>query len=101
MYSRRFSAIAAVVMFCFASPAGAQEIPPGQQGGEAQAPARQQQTILGPEEAIRIANQHGVQSVEEIERDDHKWEIEGRDVQGREIEIEIDIRTGQVLDIDR
>jgi hypothetical protein len=50
--------------------------------------------------AIDIAWTVGLIRVEEVECDDGKWEIEGRDARGREMEVEIDPRTGRVLDIE-
>lgn len=57
--------------------------------------------MISAEQAIEIARRHGLVNVEEIDLDDGKWEVEGRDAQNREIEVEIDVRTGQVVDIDR
>lgn len=51
-------------------------------------------------EAIQIARGYGLVRVEEVERDDDGWEIEGRDRRGREIEIEIS-RNGRVAEVDR
>lgn len=53
------------------------------------------------EEAIRIARGAGVASVEEVECDDGRWEVEGRDARGREIEVDIDARTGRVIKVER
>lgn len=52
------------------------------------------------EQAIAIAREHGMQVIREVELDDGKWEIEGRDAEGREIEIDIDARTGEVLEVE-
>jgi uncharacterized membrane protein YkoI len=51
-------------------------------------------------EALRIAREHGLSRLEEIELDDGEWEIEGRTRNGREIEIDISARTGQVLELE-
>lgn len=48
--------------------------------------------------AIEIAAAIGVYHIQEIERDDGKWEIEGRTFQGCEIEVEISARSGRVTD---
>lgn len=53
------------------------------------------------EDAIRIARDNGVATVMEVDRDDGKWEIEGRDGDGREIEVDIDATSGAVLKIER
>ncbi len=52
------------------------------------------------EEAIAIARDNGMATVDEVDRDDGKWEIEGRDANGRELEIDISIATGEVLKIE-
>ncbi len=101
MISKSSFVIIAACQIGLAAQAGAQQgmPPPGPQGG--QPPAMQQQRTVSVEEAIRIANQQGLVSVEKIERDDDEWEIEGRDAQGRKIEVEIDATTGEVTDVDR
>ncbi|MFN6953966.1 MAG: PepSY domain-containing protein [Acetobacteraceae bacterium] len=52
------------------------------------------------ERAIEIARRAGMVRVTEVECDDGAWEIEGRDARGREMEVEIDPRTGRILDIE-
>jgi uncharacterized membrane protein YkoI len=39
--------------------------------------------------------------VEEVDRDDGKWEVEGKDASGREIEVDIDARSGKVVKVER
>lgn len=53
------------------------------------------------EQAIEIARGAGVALIKELECDDGRWEVEGRDARGREIEVEIDPRTGRVLKVER
>jgi uncharacterized membrane protein YkoI len=53
------------------------------------------------ERAIEIARGAGVALIEELECDDGRWDVEGRDERGREIEVKIDPRTGQVLRVER
>lgn len=50
--------------------------------------------------AIAIAASVGLVRVEEMACDDGEWDIEGRDVWGREMDVEISARTGRVLEID-
>lgn len=53
-------------------------------------------------EAIRIAKTSGVVSVREIDlEDDHVWKVEGRDAEGREIEVELSARDGKVREVER
>lgn len=59
---------------------------------------------IGPvsaEEAIRIARTAGLARVKEVECDDGKWEVEGYDAAGREIEVEVDPRSGRILKVER
>lgn len=58
-------------------------------------------TELTIEEIIAISRDNGIESFREVERDDAHWEVEGRDVDGRQIELDIDARTGEILEIDR
>ncbi len=51
-------------------------------------------------QAIEIAKANGLSRVKELECDDGKWEVEGWNVAGREMEVDVDSRTGRVLDID-
>jgi uncharacterized membrane protein YkoI len=51
--------------------------------------------------ATEIGRQAGVAQVREVECDDGKWEVEGRDAEGRAIEVEIDPRDGRVLKTER
>ena|SRR5690606_14991788 len=64
-------------------------------------PAAQQQGEITADQALEIARQQGLVNLEEIERDDRKWEVEGTDGNGREIEVEVDLRTGEVIDVER
>lgn len=59
---------------------------------------------IGPvsaEEAIRIARTAGLVRVTEVECDDGTWEVEGRDAAGREIEVEVDPRSGRIIKVER
>ena len=65
------------------------------------APALAQQFKVTEQQARQIAAERGIVKITEIERDDGKWEIEGRDAQGREIEIDTDGQTGKVVKFER
>jgi uncharacterized membrane protein YkoI len=58
-------------------------------------------TGITAEEAIRIARDAGVARVQEVDCDDNRWEVEGRDAQGRKIEVEVHARDGRVIEVDR
>ena len=53
------------------------------------------------EQAIEIAKQQGMVKVDEVDRDDGKWEVEGKDASGREIEVDIDANSGSVIKVKR
>lgn len=76
----------------------AQQTAPAPQG---QPPTGQQQAGVSPEQAAQIARNNGMTHIAEIDRDNDHWEVEGSDGQGREIEVKINIVTGEVLDIER
>lgn len=67
----------------------------------AQADERCDRGPVHAEQAIEIARGVGVALIKELECDDGRWEVEGRDARGREIEVEIDPRTGRVLKVER
>lgn len=74
----------------------------------AQAPAPTPGTPAGPgapaismDEARRIANENGMVRIEEISLDDGKWEMEGRDSTGAEIEIDLRASDGTVIKMER
>lgn len=68
-------------------------------------PAFAQATPAAPaitiDDARRIATQQGIAKIEEIELDDGKWEVEGRDSGGYEIEVDIRASDGLILKIER
>ena len=52
--------------------------------------------------AIAIAKANGVVTLREIDLEDNEeWKVEGRDAQGREIEVELSARDGKVREIER
>jgi uncharacterized membrane protein YkoI len=79
------------------STALAQQQPSPAPGGQ----SAQQQGEITADQAVEIARKQGLVNVKEIERDDRRWEVEGTDENGREIEVEVDLRTGEVIDVER
>lgn len=55
---------------------------------------------ISRDEAVHIARAEGMTHIKEVERDDGKWELEGCTRNGREIEIDIHGRTGEILEFD-
>jgi uncharacterized membrane protein YkoI len=68
---------------------------------QAPAPVRPDRPAISMDEARRIANDNGMVRIEEIELDDGRWEIEGRDAAGAEIEIDLSAADGTVLKMER
>jgi hypothetical protein len=59
---------------------------------------------MGPvtlQQALAIASDIGVVTVQNTHFDGDQWEIEGRDGYGKWIEVDVDGRTGEVRDVDR
>lgn len=67
----------------------------------AQTPASPAAPAISMDEARRIAAENGVVRIEEISLDDGKWEIEGRDAAGAEIEIDLRATDGTVIKMER
>ncbi len=65
------------------------------------APIKPGEPAISMDDARRIANEHGLVRVEEIKLDDGKWEIEGRDAAGAEIEIDLRATDGMVIKMER
>jgi hypothetical protein len=57
--------------------------------------------LLSMQQALDIATSLGVVTVSDTEFAGNEWQIEGRDVTGRYIEVDVDATTGAVLNVDR
>jgi hypothetical protein len=57
--------------------------------------------LLSMQQALDIATSLGVVTVSDTEFAGNEWQIEGRDVTGRYIEVDVDATTGTVLNVDR
>lgn len=51
--------------------------------------------------AIDVANQLGILTVSNTQFLGDEWEVEGRDVRGRWMQVDVDARTGEVRNVDR
>ncbi len=51
-------------------------------------------------EAMDIARVNGMHRIDKIERDSPKWELEGCTADGREIEIDVNGQSGEIIEID-
>ncbi|MFN3350925.1 PepSY domain-containing protein [Pseudorhodoplanes sp.] len=56
-----------------------------------------QRPAVSIEQATKIARDRGLIVIREIELDDGKWEVEGRNQSGEKRELHIDAGTGTVL----
>ena len=70
-------------------------------GAQAPAPIQPGPAAISMEQARRIASDNGVVRIEEIKLDDGKWEIEGRDSAGAQIEIDLRASDGTVIKMER
>lgn len=75
--------------------------PAGLAYAQAPAPIKPGDNAITMDDARRIAKEHGVVRVEEIKLNDGKWEIEGRDGTGAEIEIDLRASDGVVIKMER
>lgn len=64
--------------------------------------AQAQEPAISQDQAVEIAEGEGLVTMEEVsfDRDDNKWEVEGRTADGQKIEVDIDAASGTVLDVD-
>jgi len=58
-------------------------------------------TGITAEEAIRIAQESGIARVQEVDCDDDRWEVEGRDAEGHRIEVDVHAGDGRVIKVER
>jgi hypothetical protein len=77
--------IAAVVTLGIAGPAAAYD-----SGG-----------LISMQRALDVATDLGLVTVSHTEFSGDEWQVEGRDITGRYMEVDVDVRTGEVLNVDR
>jgi hypothetical protein len=58
-------------------------------------------SLLSMDEALAVATDIGLASVSDAEFAGNEWQIEGRDISGRYMEVDVDATTGEVLNVDR
>jgi hypothetical protein len=51
--------------------------------------------------ALDVATQMGIATISHTQFAGDEWQIEGRDVSGRYMEVDVDVNTGEVLNVDR
>src|SRR4051812_14839192 len=57
--------------------------------------------LISMQVALRVANSLGLVTVSHTQFAGDEWQIEGRDISGRYMEVDVDVRTGEVLNVDR
>ena len=57
--------------------------------------------LISMEEALSVATDLGLVAVSHTEFAGDEWQIEGRDLSGRYMEVDVDATTGEVLNVDR
>ena len=57
--------------------------------------------LISMQEALRVATDLGLVTVSHTEFAGDEWQIEGRDISGRYMEVDVDATTGEVLNVDR
>jgi peptidase YpeB-like protein len=57
--------------------------------------------LVSMEEALSVATDLGLATVTRAEFAGDEWQIGGRDVSGRYMEVDVDSNTGEVLNVDR
>jgi hypothetical protein len=88
----------ALVMIGYTIPAAAADM------GYVQEPVTEIYTRVGPlpvQAAIDIANGVGLVSVSSTDKWFNEWQVEGHDITGRYMEVDVDARTGAIVNVDR
>jgi len=57
--------------------------------------------LMSMQAALDVATDIGLVTVSHTEFAGDEWQIEGRDYSGRYMEVDVDARTGDVLNVDR
>jgi hypothetical protein len=70
-------------------------------GASAPALAYDSADMMSMQQALAVATDLGVATVSDAEFFGTEWQIEGRDITGRYIEVDVDARTGAVMNVDR
>ena len=57
--------------------------------------------VVSMEAAVGVATDIGLVTVSQTQFAGDEWQIEGRDISGRYMEVDVDAATGAVLNVDR
>jgi hypothetical protein len=89
---------AALAMIGFTVPASAADV------GYVQEPVTEIYTQAGPlplQAAVDIANRIGLVSVSNTNKWGNQWQVEGYDTAGSYMEVDVDARTGAIVNVNR
>jgi len=56
--------------------------------------------LISMQQALRVATNIGLVTVSHTQFAGYEWQIEGRDISGRYMEVDVDATTGAVLNVD-
>ncbi len=56
---------------------------------------------ISMQRALDVASAMGVATISHTQFAGDEWQIEGRDISGRYMEVDVDVATGEVLNVDR
>jgi hypothetical protein len=70
-------------------------------GGATSAMAYDTGGVISLDMAMDVATNVGIASVSHTQFAGDEWQIEGRDINGSYMEVDVDSATGQVLNVDR
>jgi hypothetical protein len=58
-------------------------------------------SLISMQDALGVATDIGLATVSNTEFSGNEWQIEGRDMSGQYMEVDVDAATGNVLNVDR
>jgi len=56
---------------------------------------------MSMQQALAVAGDMGMATISHTQFAGDEWQIEGRDISGRYMEVDVDVNTGEVLNVDR
>jgi Peptidase propeptide and YPEB domain len=56
---------------------------------------------MSMQQALAVAGEMGMATISHTQFAGDEWQIEGRDISGRYMEVDVDANTGEVLNVDR
>jgi hypothetical protein len=56
---------------------------------------------ISMQRALDVAGDMGMATISHTQFAGDEWQVEGRDISGRYMEVDVDVNTGEVLNVDR